>query len=172
MLDGRPPEYADLVNLPYTRMVIDEAMRLYPPAWGFSRQALADDELGGFHLPRGWLAFVIPYVLHRLPAFWQDPDAFDPERFSAGTQRRSAEIRLPAVRRRTTTVHRQPIRADRSATRSLRHSRNAIGFTSCRGHRVEPWPLITLRPRFGMPMIIERRAPSSTHTRAGGVTVD
>ena len=81
MLDGRPPEYADLVNLPYTRMVIDESMRLYPPAWGFSRQALADDELGGFHLPRGWLAFVIPYVLHRLPAFWQDPDAFDPERF-------------------------------------------------------------------------------------------
>ena len=82
MLGGRPPEYADLANLPYTRMVIDEAMRLYPPAWGFSRQALADDELGGFRLPRGWLAFVIPYVLHRLPAFWEDPEAFDPERFS------------------------------------------------------------------------------------------
>ena len=63
-------------------------MRLYPPAWGFSRQALKDDELGGFHLPRGWLAFVIPYVLHRLPAFWDDPDAFDPERF---TPERSAD---------------------------------------------------------------------------------
>ena len=100
VLDGRPPEYADLANLPYTRMVIDEAMRLYPPAWGFSRQALADDELGGFHLPRGWLAFVIPYVLHRLPAFWRDPDAFDPERFTSGTQRRAAEIRVPAVRGR------------------------------------------------------------------------
>ena len=46
VLDGRPPEYADLANLPYTRMVIDEAMRLYPPAWGFSRQALADDDAG------------------------------------------------------------------------------------------------------------------------------
>ena len=44
-LDGRPPEYADLASLPYARMVIDEALRLYPPAWGFSRQALADDEL-------------------------------------------------------------------------------------------------------------------------------
>ena len=115
VLDGRPPEYADLANLPYTRMVIDEAMRLYPPAWGFSRQALADDELGGFHLPRGWLAFVIPYVLHRLPEFWQDPDAFDPERFSAGTQRGAAEIRVPAVRRGTTTMHRQPLRPDRNA---------------------------------------------------------
>ena len=73
VLDGRPPEYADLANLPYTRMVIDEAMRLYPPAWGFSRQALADDELGGFRLPRGWLAFVIPYVLHRLPGVLAGP---------------------------------------------------------------------------------------------------
>src|SRR6185369_6567504 len=43
VLGARPPGYADLANLPYTRMVIDEAMRLYPPAWGFSRQALADD---------------------------------------------------------------------------------------------------------------------------------
>ena len=105
VLDGRAPEYADLVNLPYTRMVIDEAMRLYPPAWGFSRQALADDELGGFLLPRGWLAFVIPYVLHRLPAFWQDPDAFDPERF---LPERSADRPkfVYAVRRRTTPVHR------------------------------------------------------------------
>ena len=105
VLDGRAPEYADLVNLPYTRMVIDEAMRLYPPAWGFSRQALSDDELGGFHLPRGWLAFVIPYVLHRLPAFWPDPDAFDPERF---LPERSADRPkfVYAVRRRTTPVHR------------------------------------------------------------------
>jgi cytochrome P450 len=82
VLNGRPPAYADLVNLPYLRMVIDESMRLYPPAWGFSRQALADDQLGGFRLPRGWIAFVVPYVLHRLPALWPDPEAFDPERFS------------------------------------------------------------------------------------------
>jgi len=66
-LGGRPPEFADLANLPYTRMVIDEAMRLYPPAWGFSREALADDRVGGFRVRRGWLVFVVPYVLHRLP---------------------------------------------------------------------------------------------------------
>src|SRR5215470_3962017 len=56
VLDGRPPDYSDLANLPYLRMVVDESMRMYPPAWGFSRQALADDALGGFELPRGWLA--------------------------------------------------------------------------------------------------------------------
>ncbi|HEX6160590.1 MAG TPA: cytochrome P450, partial [Thermoanaerobaculia bacterium] len=65
-LAGRPPDYADLVNLPYTRMVIDEAMRLYPPAWGFSREAIGDDEVGGVRVRPGWLVFVIPYVLHRL----------------------------------------------------------------------------------------------------------
>src|SRR5262245_9593169 len=79
VLDGRPPEYADFANLPYARMVIDETLRIYPPAWGFSRQALADDELGGFHLPRGWLVFVIPYVLHRQATYWPEPEAFDPD---------------------------------------------------------------------------------------------
>jgi cytochrome P450 len=81
VLGARPPAVADLANLPCTRMTIDEALRLYPPAWGISRQALGDDTLGGFRIRRGWLAFVVPYVLHRLPAFWDHPDMFDPDRF-------------------------------------------------------------------------------------------
>src|SRR5262249_2579254 len=82
VLRGRPPDYSDLADLAYLRMVIDESMRMYPPAWGFSRQALSDDQLCGFRLPRGWLALIIPYVLHRLPGVWPDPERFDPERFS------------------------------------------------------------------------------------------
>jgi cytochrome P450 len=158
-LDGRPPEYADLVNLPFTRMVIDEALRLYPPAWGFSRQALADDELGGFHLPRGWLAFVIPYVLHRLPAFWQHPDMFDPERFSP---ERSADrpkfVYLPfgagprqCIGNQFALIEAQLI----VATLAQRYRLHLVP-----GHPVEPWPLITLRPRFGMPMTIAHRQAS------------
>jgi cytochrome P450 len=156
VLDGRPPDYADLVNLPYARMVIDEALRLYPPAWGFSRQAMADDELGGFHLPRGWLAFVIPYVLHRLPAFWPDPEAFEPERFSP---ERSAErpkfVYLPfgAGPRQCIGNHFALLEAQIIvATLAQRYRLHLVPH-----HKVEPWPLITLRPRFGMPMIIERR---------------
>jgi cytochrome P450 len=79
-LGERRPEFSDLEKLRFIRMVIEEAMRLYPPAWGFSRQAMAADRVGRFHLPRGWLVFVVPYVLHRLPAFWHNPDIFDPER--------------------------------------------------------------------------------------------
>ena len=156
-LGGRPPEYSDLENLPYTRMVIDEAMRLYPPAWGFSRQALADDQLGGYHLPRGWLAFVIPYVLHRLPAFWKDPDAFDPDRFSS---ERSADrpkfVYLPfgAGPRQCIGNHFALIEAHLIvATLAQRYRLHLVPR-----HKVEPWALITLRPRFGMPMMIERRA--------------
>jgi cytochrome P450 len=156
VLNGRPPEYADLVNLPYTRMVIDEALRLYPPAWGFSRQALADDELGGFHLPRGWLAFVIPYVLHRLPAFWQDPEAFDPERFlPERSTDRPKFVYLPfgAGPRQCIGSQFALIEAQLSvATLAQGYRLHLVPR-----HRVEPWPLITLRPRFGMPMIIERR---------------
>ena len=156
VLDGRPPEYADLVNLPYTRRVIDEALRLYPPAWGFSRQALADDELGGFHLPRGWLAFVLPYVLHRLPAFWENPDTFDPDRF---LPERSADrpkfVYLPfgAGPRQCIGNHFALIEAHLVvATLAQRYRLHLVPHA-----RVEPWPLITLRPRFGMPMTIERR---------------
>jgi len=156
VLNGRPPDYSDLANLPYTRMVLDEAMRLYPPAWGFSRQALADDTLGGFRLPRGWLAFVIPYVLHRLPAYWTDPDTFDPERFSAD---RSADrpkfIYIPfgAGPRQCIGNQFALIEAHLSvATLAQRYRLQLVP-----GHRVEPWPLITLRPRYGMPMVVDRR---------------
>jgi cytochrome P450 len=156
VLGGRPPDYADLANLPYGRMVIDEALRLYPPAWGFSRQALSDDELGGFELPRGWLAFVIPYVLHRLPAFWRDPEAFDPERFSAeqiAARPKFLYIPFGAGPRQCIGNHFALIEAQLIvATLAQRYRLQLVS-----GHKVEPWPLITLRPRFGMQMVIERR---------------
>ena len=156
VLNGRPPDYSDLANLPYTRMVVDEAMRLYPPAWGFSRQALADDTLGGFRLPRGWLAFVIPYVLHRLPAYWTDPDTFDPERFSAD---RSADrpkfIYIPFGAGPRQCIGNQFALIEGHLSVATLAQRYRLQLVP--GHRVEPWPLITLRPRFGMPMTIEPR---------------
>jgi cytochrome P450 len=162
VLEGRPPGYADLANLPYLRMVVDESMRLYPPAWGFSRQALSDDTLGGFRLPRGWLAFVIPYVLHRHPRFWTDPESFEPERFSP---ERSADrpkfvyIPFGAGPRQCIGNHFALIETQLTlATLAQSYRLHLVP-----GHKVDPWPLITLRPRFGMPMIIERRTPSPKH---------
>jgi cytochrome P450 len=159
VLKGRPPEYSDLANLPYLRMVVDESLRLYPPAWGFSRQALSDDRLGGFRLPRGWLAFVIPYVLHRLPAFWPNPDQFDPERFlpeRSADRPKFAYIPFGAGPRQCIGNQFALIETQLSVATFAQSYRLHLPP----GHRADPWPLITLRPRFGMPMLIELRTPS------------
>ncbi len=156
VLGGREPAYEDLPNLPFTRRVIDEAMRLYPPAWGFSRQALGDDELGGYRLPRGWLAFLMPYVLHRHPAYWPDPDRFDPDRFlpeRSADRPKFAYLPFGAGPRQCIGNQFALLEAHLSvATLAQTYRLHLVP-----GHPVEPWPLITLRPRFGMPMTIERR---------------
>jgi cytochrome P450 len=156
VLGGRAPAYADLVNLPYTRRVLDESMRLYPPAWGFSRQALADDELGGFDLPRGWLAFVVPYVLHRLPQYWSDPEAFDPDRFLPDrVAARPKFVYVPFGAGPRQCIGNQFALIEAQLVLATLAQRYRLRLVP--GHRAEPWPLITLRPRYGMPMSIERR---------------
>ena len=156
MLRGRRPVFADLANLPYTRMVIDETMRLYPPAWGFSRQALADDRLGGYELPRGWLAFVIPYVLHRLPAYWEDAERFEPERFSpARSADRSKFVYIPFGAGPRQCIGNHFAMIEMLLVVAILAQRFSLRLVP--GHRVEPYAMITLRPRYGMPMYIERR---------------
>jgi cytochrome P450 len=71
----------DVARLPWTRAVVAEAMRLYPPAWTIERDALADDEVAGTPVPAGSLVVVPPYLVHRHPDVWPDPSGFDPCRF-------------------------------------------------------------------------------------------
>jgi len=71
-------------QLAYTRQVIDESLRLYPPGWVLTRKALAADEVGGYPIEAGSHVFVSPYMVHRNPAFWPDPERFDPDRFAPG----------------------------------------------------------------------------------------
>jgi cytochrome P450 len=83
VLAGRAPVYEDLENLPFTRMVIEETMRLYPPAPALSgRQAAVDDEICGRAVKKGAHIIVAPWILHRHQKLWENPDVFDPERFS------------------------------------------------------------------------------------------
>jgi cytochrome P450 len=81
-LGVRTPTSADLPQIQYARMVFEESMRLYPPAWILGRKALADDEIGGYLIPANAVLAISPYVVHRHLDFWDDPEAFDPERFS------------------------------------------------------------------------------------------
>ncbi len=80
-LHDRVPVVADVERLKYTTLVVQETLRVFPPVWLIPRDAIADDEIGGFRIPAGSTILLSPYLTHRHPDFWENPEAFDPERF-------------------------------------------------------------------------------------------
>ena len=85
---GRSPGAADLFRLPFTEAVVSEALRLYPPAYVLGREAAEDTEIGGFPAPRGTTVFMSPWVVHRDPRYFEDPEAFRPQRWLDGLAKR------------------------------------------------------------------------------------
>jgi cytochrome P450 len=81
VLGEKDARFEDLPRLELTERVVQEAMRLYPPAWCFERDALEDDELSGYFIPKGSVVAVCPYSLHRSDVYWERPEAFEPDRF-------------------------------------------------------------------------------------------
>jgi cytochrome P450 len=155
-LSGRAAAYNDLGSLAYTRMVIEEALRLYPPAWGLSRQAIGPDQIGGYDLPGGWLVFIIPFVMHRLPAYWDEPEKFSPERFTpARSAARAKFVYLPFGAGPRQCIGNQFAMVEAQLVLGTLASRYRLRRVT--RHPVEPWPLITLRPRWGIQMTIEHR---------------
>ena len=82
VLGGQPVTFANVGQLGYTRMVLQEVMRLRPPASWLPRVAVEDDEIAGYHIPAGTMVVLPIYMYHHHPAFWEEPTKFDPERFS------------------------------------------------------------------------------------------
>ena len=87
VLDGRTPTLDDASALERTTMAIKEAMRLYPPAYALGRLSETENEIGGYSIPAGSYVVVSQYATHRHPQFWDDPDAYDPARFTSGRER-------------------------------------------------------------------------------------
>ncbi|WP_454561589.1 cytochrome P450 [Mycobacterium haemophilum] len=87
VLAGRPADADDVDRLCFTEAVINEAMRLYPPAWTLERDAIDVDDVAGIPVTAGTTVVVPPYLLHRHPEFWPDPEGFDPQRFLTDTDR-------------------------------------------------------------------------------------
>src|SRR5262249_18252011 len=81
-LNGRMPAYEDLMKLRYSRMVVEESMRLYPPVWTLARTAVNQGEIGGYRIRRGSEILIFPYITQRHPKWWTEPDLFRPERFA------------------------------------------------------------------------------------------
>jgi cytochrome P450 len=82
VLNGRTPDLADSERLTYTKMIFDETLRLYPPAWGQPRQSIDEDVIDGYYLPKNAFVSLNQYTTHRHPEFWEKPEEFDPERFT------------------------------------------------------------------------------------------
>lgn len=77
----RTPTLTDLTALPYTRMVVDEILRLYPPAGMLARQVVAEDVIDGYRIRANSIVMLIPFMTHRYPGVWEAPERFTPERF-------------------------------------------------------------------------------------------
>ena len=159
VLGGRTPRYEDIADLRYTRMVIEESMRLYPPAHTTGRQPIAADEILGHRIPAGAEVLIMPWLIHRKPSLWENPERFEPERFTP--ERTAARPRFAYI----------PFGAGPriciGAAFAMTEAILILATIAQRyrlhlkpDHPVEPQGLITLRPRYGLKMILERRRRS------------
>ncbi|MEH1101382.1 cytochrome P450 [Micromonospora sp. CPCC 205561] len=155
VLGDRVPVYEDLHRLRFTAMVVEEAIRLYPPVWLLPRKAQQADEIGGYHVPAGADILISPYTLHRHPRFWDAPERFDPDRFDA--QRTSERPRYAYI----------PFGAGprfcvgnnlgmMEATLVLAMLARDVRLTGVPGRPVVPEPMLSLRVRGGLPMTVRK----------------
>ncbi|MEU7526067.1 cytochrome P450 [Saccharothrix sp. NPDC042600] len=149
----RRPAYEDLIKLRYTNMVLQEAMRLHPPVWILPRRALAEDEVGGWHVPAGAEVLICPYTLHRHPRYWPEPDRFLPERFDPETpsdRPRYAHIPFGAGPRFCVGNHLGTMEATFIISTLMRD----LKLVAVPGFRVKPEPMMSLRLGGGLPMTV------------------
>ena len=157
---GRPPTLDDLPHLPYARMVLDETLRLYPPVWALAREAIADDEIGGYRIRAGSGVEINSYVTHRHPDLWSEPARFDPERFSpsaAAVPSRYAYFPFGGGPRRCIGSESALMEAHLVLAMVVDRYRVVAG----RDGPIEPEISLTLRPRSGVPVTLRRVAPNS-----------
>ena len=156
VLNGATPSFDDVSRLRYTENVMAESLRLYPPAWAMGRYARNDFSLGDFFLPARTTILISQFITHRDPRFFPDPLRFDPNRFS------------PEAKARRTKFTYFPFGAGprQCIGESFAWMEGVLILATLAqkwklklvpGHPVEPQPLITLRPKYGMVMKVEER---------------
>ena len=153
VLAGRAPTSADLDRLVYTEQVINEALRLYSPIHSLSRVALEVDTLGGYYIPAGATIYVSLHATHRLPAFWPDPERFDPERFTkSAIERRPRFAFIPFAAGHRNCVGTSTATVELKLAVAMIAQRYELSLAP--GHRVEATAGTTMHPRYGMNMRI------------------
>lgn len=155
-LNGRSARADDLERLPYTRMVLDEALRLYPPAWGQPRRSIKDDTIDGYWLPAGSMISLCQYVTHRHEDFWQQPDRFLPERFLAQqAEKRPKFAYFPFGGGSRLCIGQQFALLEGQL--ALANLAQKFRFDLVPGAKVEPDPTFTLMPKDGLAVTVRKR---------------
>ena len=155
VLGERAPTVADLPYLSYTLQVFKEAMRLYPPAYVIGRQAARSVEIGGYHLPAGSVIMISPYTLHRRADSFPAPGRFAPERFAPGAEERlphHAYLPFGDGPRICVGKHFALMEGHLILATLVQH----VTFELVARQHIEPEPLVTLRPRHGIKVIVRR----------------
>jgi cytochrome P450 len=159
VLGDRDPDASDVAQLSWTRAVVAEALRLYPPAWTIERDAVADDDVAGVPVPAGSLVAISPYLVHRHLDFWPDPAGFDPRRFLPGgdgepsSRHRYAFIPFGGGRRAcvgASFAELETVLVLATIARRFRLELTARGMPA-------PLAQVTLRPGRQLPMHLRRR---------------
>jgi len=155
VLGGRAPRFEDVDKLHYTQAVFEEAMRLYPPVPVLNRQSRNEDEVDGTKIEAGAIILVVPWLLGRHEEYWDDPNAFRPERFLPGQPKPDKFVYLPfSVGKRVCLGKRFGLTEGVLCLATL-----AQHFTPKLhpGHKVEIECRLTLRPSGGLPMTLQKR---------------
>ena len=153
VLGGREPGPADASRLPFLRSLLEETLRLYPPAWGIGRRAASDRELGGYRIAKGSVISISQIVVHRDERWWPDPLRFDPERFSSGTRPRRGAY-FPFADGPRKCIAEGFARLEGLLVLATILQRVRVETVSDAGVALDP--KVTLRPRGGLPLRIIR----------------
>jgi cytochrome P450 len=159
VLGGRAPTFADLPKLKYTEWVIKESLRLYPPAHAVGRQAMADVEIGGYTIPEKSIVFIYPYIVHRNPRWFPEPEAFKPERWANDYEKQIPKYAyFPFGGGPRICIGNQfaLMEARLILATIAQHYRVRVQAAQ----PIKPEPLITLRPGGGVPAKLEIRQKS------------
>lgn len=156
VLGDRPATLADLPNLPYTEMIVKEAMRLFPPAWGTVRELTDDVKFGDYTLAGGGFVLLSFHAMHHDERFFADPERFDPERFSAENEKRIPRYAyLPFGAGPRVCIGNMFAMMEARLVLATLAQRCTLSLKP--GAMVAPDPVFTLRPKYGMPMIVNVR---------------
>jgi cytochrome P450 len=163
VLGGAPLSYSDVPKFEFAARVIQEALRLYPPFWMVDRMALSDDRVGDLVIPQGSTVVVFIYGAHHSPRYWENPESFDPERFTKANEK----LHTPFTHLPFGAGPRGCIGGNYATLQILMILSVLLrkyDFRLAPGQTIEPRPMVILRPKHGIRMTFSE---AITATSAG-----